>query len=206
MADIENYVKKLLFSCKTGVVAKKGRSRMIDIGKIEKTQLICIGLFCLALSCFDQKANAQQPATKSGAVAQPIDRNLAKKPVFARPSSVLLGRSLGMSAGILGIGGVILLVHRLISRNPQGRSLQRMNVNELTRGEVLQRIMLNSRQSVYVLRIGGRVMVVGTGSQDAPQLLSEWPVEDTTGDQSAETDDLSDQELPRIIGREESVA
>jgi flagellar biogenesis protein FliO len=81
-----------------------------------------------------------------------------------------------------------------------------MNVNELTRGEVLQRIMLNSRQSVYVLRIGGRVMVVGTGSQDAPQLLSEWPFEDTTGDQSAETDDLSDQELPRIIGREESVA
>lgn len=105
-----------------------------------------------------------------------------------KPASELIGQSLGLSASILAIGAVLLIA----GRHYQSRMTRSGRLGAIAgpsdRPQVTGRIRLTPRQSVHVVRVGGRVLVLGTGPQGSPELLTEWQAD-------AESQDLTIQEL-----------
>lgn len=91
-----------------------------------------------------------------------------------KPATELIGQSLGLSASILAIGAVLLIA----GRHYQSRLVQSGRLSPVSghsdRPQVTGRIRLTPRQSVHVVRVGGRVLVLGTGPQGSPELLTEW--------------------------------
>ena len=105
-----------------------------------------------------------------------------------KPATELIGQSLGLSASILAIGAVLLIA----GRHYQSRLVQSGRLGPVAglsdRPQVTGRIRLTPRQSVHVVRVGGRVLVLGTGPQGSPELLTEWQAD-------SESQDLMIQEL-----------
>ena len=60
-------------------------------------------------------------------------------------------------------------------RVDEGRALQRRFAPRPGAGalQVISRVGLSPKHTVYLLRAGGRVLLVGTGPQGAPSLISE---------------------------------
>lgn len=108
-----------------------------------------------------------------------------------RPATELLGRSLGLTAGVLAVGAVLLVA----SRKYTSRLLPEQGLGPThaaaQRPRVTGRVRLTPRQTVHVLAIGQRVLVLGTGPQGAPELLTEWSLE-TYDSQNIPPDDLMD--------------
>jgi len=108
-----------------------------------------------------------------------------------KPASELIGQSLGLSASILAIGAVLLIA----GRHYQSRLVQSGRLSPVSghsdRPQVTGRIRLTPRQSVHVVRVGGRVLVLGTGPQGSPELLTEWQAD-------SESQSLMDQQLNHI--------
>ena len=116
----------------------------------------------LMLAC--TSALAQSPVvTKAD---KPTRSSAAGAP---RPSSAMLERSLGWSAGVLAIGAVAVIVSRKMAR-PAG------SIGDVPgdRARVMSRVQLTPRQAVHVVRIGQRTLVIGTGAQGSPVALAEW--------------------------------
>lgn len=86
-----------------------------------------------------------------------------------RPSSAMLERSLGWSAGVLALGAVAVIVSRKFAR-PAGS----IGDDPGERARVMSRVQLTPRQAVHVVRIGQRTLVIGTGPQGSPVALAEW--------------------------------
>ena len=83
---------------------------------------------------------------------------------------------LGMSltAVLLAVAGGVVFVGRRLAPRPGAGGLQ-----------VVSRVSLSPKHTVYLLRAGGRVLLVGTGPQGAPALISELdempPIEPAPG-------------------------
>jgi flagellar biogenesis protein FliO len=109
----------------------------------------------------------------SNVIAQDAPARRINAPA-TKPASALISQSLGLSASILAIGAVLLIA----GRHYQSRLIKSGRpgpVNDLSdRPQVTGRIRLTPRQSVHVVRVGGRVLVLGTGPQGSPELLTEW--------------------------------
>ena len=103
-----------------------------------------------------------------------------------RPSSAMLERSLGWSAGVLAIGAVAVIISRKFAR-PAG------SIGEATgeRARIMSRVQLTSRQAVHVVRIGQRTLVIGTGPQGSPVALAEWMSDPAKADATEFTARLS---------------
>lgn len=110
---------------------------------------------------------AQSPAVTK---AQGVDKSTRSSAAGApRPSSAMLERSLGWSAGVLAIGAVAVIVSRKIAR-PDGTTGDAPG----ERARVMSRVQLTPRQAVHVVRIGQRTLIIGTGPQGSPVALAEW--------------------------------
>lgn len=125
---------------------------------------------------------AQSPTvTKAQGADKPTRGSAAGAP---RPSSAMLERSLGWSAGVLAIGAVAVIVSRKVAR-PAG------TIGEASddRARVMSRVQLTPRQAVHVVRIGQRTLVIGTGPQGSPVALAEWSSDSAVD--SNNTDDFA---------------
>lgn len=87
----------------------------------------------------------------------------------ARPSSPILQRSLSWTGAVLAAGAVVLIASRRFARNA---GLAEQSSGE--RAKVVSRVSLTPRQSIHVVRIGDRTLVIGTGPQSAPVTLAQW--------------------------------
>ncbi len=140
------------------------RSRMIGSNRISDVRRLLLALIC---ALFVSSASAQQEA--AGTLRR------ASTPAVMKPASELVGQSLGLSASILALGAVLLVASRLYQgRLRNSRWPGQASPASTDRPQVTGRVRLTPRQSVHVLRIGNRVLVLGTGSQGSPELLSEW--------------------------------
>ena len=52
--------------------------------------------------------------------------------------------------------------------------------------QVIGRVSLSPRQSIVLVRVGKRVLLIGTGAQGSPSLLGELPADENDGPSSAE--------------------
>lgn len=144
---------------------------MIGRAKATPTGPLFAAIFWLAgaMPLFAQTT----PAEAENGNAQP-SATVARKAAGPKPSSELLGRSLGLSAGILALGGAILLANRILVRRSPSRLTGQNAENLLDRGEVVQRIRLSGKQTLHVVQFGENVLLIGTGADDAPRLLTQW--------------------------------
>lgn len=138
--------------------------------------LLIIPGFCSA--AFAQESTAGRPATGSPPLPSP-----------GRPSE-LLGRSLSLSAVILATGGVVLLLGRRFQAKGLRLAAQGSAPAHLAhKPRITSRVRLTNRQMVHVMQLGDRVLVLGTGSQDAPVLLAQWnALDDPIGTEFDEND------------------
>ncbi|MFM7591995.1 MAG: flagellar biosynthetic protein FliO [Isosphaeraceae bacterium] len=143
------------------------------IGRARRTQfgLISAAIFWLAGA---MSLQAQTPKAAAEQAGGGVVAAASRKAVGPRPSSELLGRSLGLSAGILALGGAVLLANRILVRRPPGRLTGQRTENVTDRGEVVQRIRLTGKQTLHVVQFGESVLLIGTGADDTPQLLTQW--------------------------------
>jgi len=124
-----------------------------------------------------------QPLNRSAAAPTPtsagaIDDRSPSRAEGSRPSRSLLLRRLlsaaraggsdGWYMGMAGItlalavcGGVVAVARRFSSQGAAGAI------------RVVSRVSLSPKHTVYLLRVGRRVLLVGAGSQGAPSLISE---------------------------------
>lgn len=130
-------------------------------------QTLMLGVIgCAVMAC---KLKAEEPAKPGPARAM-----MTAQP---RPATELLGRSLGLTAAILAVGGVALAASRKISPNLIPDKYLKQTLLEHERPRVTGRVRLTPRQTVHTVSIGDRILVLGTGPQGAPELLTEWVVE-----------------------------
>ena len=122
---------------------------------------------------------------------------VARKAAGPRPSSELLGRSLGLSAGILALGGAILLANRILIRRSPGRPTGQKAENLTDRGEVVQRIRLSGKQMLHVVQFGENMLLIGTGADDAPRLLTQWSALAEAGEVADEISGVNLLTIPR---------
>ena len=99
-----------------------------------------------------------------------------------KPASELIGQSLGLSAFILAIGAVLLIAGRRYQSRLARSGRPGTVAGASDRPQVTGRIRLTPRQSVHVVRVGGRVLVLGTGPQGSPELLTEWQADSDSED------------------------
>ena len=136
----------------------------------------------MACALAHQPLAAQDMATS--AISKPYN-------LKARPATELLGRSLGLTAGVLAIGAVALVLSRKYSSKLLSEHALGQKTSHGQRPRITGRVRLTPRQTVHVLNIGQRVLVIGTGPQGAPELLTEWAV-DPDESQEFITDELSE--------------
>lgn len=142
-----------------------------------------------ALCSFSIVFACAPPATVLGAEEAATSQTAKPYNTQPRPATELLGRSLGLTAGVLAVGAVLLMA----SRKYTSRLLPEQGLGPThaaaQRPRVTGRVRLTPRQTVHVLAIGQRVLVLGTGPQGAPELLTEWSLE-TYDSQNISPDDL----------------
>lgn len=148
---------------------------------------------CAVMAC---NASAEEPAKPSPARAM-----MAAQP---RPATELLGRSLGLTAAILAVGGVVLAASRKISPNFIPDRYLKHTFAEHQHPRVTGRVRLTPRQTVHTVSIGDRVLVLGTGPQGAPELLTEWVVEKETPE--ADQEEISENQPAGALKLAEAAA
>jgi flagellar biogenesis protein FliO len=115
------------------------------------------------------RASAARPASS------PWLSRLSRKPPGAGSDSwwLIMG---GMALALAVWGGVTILSRRFAPRGASGAF------------QVVGRVSLSPKHTVYLLRVGQRVLLVGTGPQGAPSLLGELDdfAEPSPSPQSAE--------------------
>lgn len=155
---------------------KRGTSELTSIScRWIAAWLLIIPGFCCA--AFAQESTAGRPA----AVRTPL-------PSPGRPSE-MLGRSLSLSAVILATGGVVLLLGRRFQAKGLRLAQGSAPAHLAHKPRITSRVRLTNRQMVHVMQLGDRVLVLGTGSQDAPVLLAQWnALDDPIGTEFDEND------------------
>jgi len=112
------------------------------------------------------------PDRVSHASRSPFYQRLAKSDRAQGSESWYLG--MAVIAVLLALGGGLAAAARRLSPRSGAAGLQ-----------VVSRVSLSPKHSVYLLRAGTRVLLVGTGPQGAPALISELdeipPLEPATG-------------------------
>lgn len=161
------------------------------IGLLQKFRISCHYWHYVLIAC----ALATRPLA-----AQETPNSSPATPYISqpRPATELLGRSLGLTAAVLTIGAVVLIFSRKYASNLLSNSMlnEKLIVDE--RPRITGRVRLTPRQTVHVLAIGQRVLVLGTGPQGAPELLTEWTTESDDAQPIAESD-LEEQDQPQAL-------
>jgi flagellar protein FliO/FliZ len=129
--------------------------------------------FALALGpwtpAFGGDADADSSAEQSSPLRRPVPLQGTPRPAFAgRPAEGAGGWWLGtagvaLALALCGWGSIAARKYRPSPR--PGASALAMRV--------IGRTSLSPRHSVYLLEVGGRVLIVGAGAQGAPTLLGE---------------------------------
>jgi flagellar protein FliO/FliZ len=116
----------------------------------------------------DSPAHADSPAAREGPEPRPMtDRPTSKWPyrVSRTAPAEGLDRSwwglAGITAALAVSGGIYAACRRFLPPGAAGAV------------QVVGRMSLSPKHSVYVLRVGRRVLLVGTGPQGAPSLITE---------------------------------
>ncbi len=115
---------------------------------------------------------SREPDRLSHASRSPFFKRLAKSDRAQGSESWYLG--MAVIALLLALGGGLAAAARRLSPRSGAAGLQ-----------VVSRVSLSPKHAVYLLRAGTRVLLVGTGPQGAPALISELdeipPLEPATG-------------------------
>ena len=109
-------------------------------------------------------ARAQTSGASRRPVARPEGASTTRgaAPAGVSTSGWWVGTA-GAALALAACGWASLAARRLLPRRPDGASSVR----------VVGRTCLSPKHSVYLLDVGGRVLIVGTGPQGAPSLLGE---------------------------------
>jgi flagellar protein FliO/FliZ len=104
-------------------------------------------------------------------------------PIPPREGGRISGTNGGAGTWWLGTAGIALALAAVGAISVAARRAQ-----QATGGpghfEVVAKVHLNPRHTVYLLRAGERVFIIGTGTQGSPALLGEWteaPAESRNG-------------------------
>jgi flagellar biogenesis protein FliO len=128
-----------------------------------------------------------QKGEATGAAAEPdsirVPRPSNERPLFAHGvrASDLPARSPGSAAWWLGSTGIALALAICGAACAAGRKYWPQSSTGLVR--VVGRVSLSPRQSIYLVRAGRRVILVGAGGQGAPTLLGELSESEQNDDQ-----------------------
>jgi flagellar protein FliO/FliZ len=113
---------------------------------------------------FDPLARAETPAPQRRPVARAEGGSTSRNPRSegVSTSGWWMGTA-GMALALAACGWASLAARRFLPKRATAASSLR----------VVGRTSLSPKHSVYLLDVGGRVLIVGTGSQGAPSLLGE---------------------------------
>ena len=94
----------------------------------------------------------------------------ARHPIAPAPPDT---RTAGSSGGVwLGTAGIAVILASFGAIRLGARSLRPGDAGPL---RVIGRVSLSPRHSVYLLKVGDRVLILGAGGQGPPSLLGELP-------------------------------
>ncbi len=121
-------------------------------------------------------ASGTQPAR--GEDHRPPTAAIAGHPI-QRPDPSTRSAVKSASGWWLGPAGVVLLLGVVASASWAARRYQLLPAREAGWLEVVGRVPLSPRHTVYAVRAGDRMLIVGTGAGGAPTLLANWPGSET---------------------------
>jgi flagellar protein FliO/FliZ len=149
---------------------------------------LALGLVLAAGVVPGPHARGQAPATPRRPVARAEDAS-ASVSRSAHPQASSSGAwwvgTAGMALALAACGWASLAARRFLPGRPAGASSVR----------VVSRTSLSPRHSVYLLDVGGRVLIVGTGPQGAPSLLGEMASEEGNDSPSGRSVELAGRRL-----------
>ena len=133
---------------------------------------ILLGLAFLSLSI--QTARAAPPADRvalAGDIAAPRVHSPIRRPTES--NSARNGN--GTGGWWLSTAGIVVVLAALGGGSLAAKRLKLVPGREGAALEVVGRTFLTPKHAVYLVRAGGRTLLIGTGPQGAPSLLGELP-------------------------------
>ncbi|MFM1802863.1 MAG: hypothetical protein RJA81_2215 [Planctomycetota bacterium] len=117
---------------------------------------------------------------------QQVDRLSTNRPVSTKAvtrslPTDSLAKSVGLSAAVLVIGGVVILIGRKAAELKVAKRVSGNFAFDEHKPKITGRLRLTNRQMIHLMEVGERVLVLGTGESGAPVLLTQWQ----SGQQSA---------------------
>lgn len=132
---------------------------------------ILLGLACV--SCVVVAAKADDEPAKV-ALSSPTDITLDGTPI-QRPESLNTSRANGSHSGgwWFSTAGIVLILAILGGGSLAAKRWRLIPGSESGALEIVGRTFLTPKHAVYLVRAGGRTLLIGTGPQGAPSLLGE---------------------------------
>jgi len=133
---------------------------------MRRTRLLCLAIAGTSLAIAPARALADRdPPAASIQPPSPyfkdrLNQGRAESASSSSPAGWWLGPA-GIAAALAVFGGVSLAQKRFLPHRDSGPI------------QVVGRASLSPRQSVYLVRVGGRVLILGSGSQGPPSALGE---------------------------------
>lgn len=149
------------------------------IGYAKIPSLTLTACLAAALACTDVAAQ-NEPQTSGTRRTSEKARTSVSSTMPNRPTALLMERSMGWTSAILAVGAVVLIASKRMRR-----SIGADFCNPEDTPRVLSRVRLTPKQAIHVVRIKDRILLIGTGAQDTPKLLSEWAAPDERVDQDS---------------------
>jgi flagellar biogenesis protein FliO len=134
--------------------------------------LVSLALLSPSIGVTRAEGPAERVALAGDAAAQ------RDQPPFRRPTANAHVRG-GKSSGgwWFSTAGIVAVLAVLGGGSLAAKRWKLVPGRETAALEIVGRTFLTSRQAVYLVRAGGRTLLIGTGPQGAPSLLGELPRE-----------------------------
>jgi flagellar protein FliO/FliZ len=125
--------------------------------------VLTLGFAADALVLMTTRARADATSNRATADNDRQNRFAGRLSTAVRPggSDLWTMAMIGITLTLAACGGIVAAGRRLLPQGP-GAGMQ-----------VVGRVSLSPKQTVYMLRVGQRVLLVGVGPQGAPTLISE---------------------------------
>lgn len=156
--------------------------------------LICLTAWLCLCSSVSRAAMTEIPEQQVDRLS--TDRPVSTKPVTRSLPTDSLAKSVGLSAAVLVIGGVVILMGRKAAELKVAKRVSGNFAIDEHKPKITGRLRLTNRQMIHLMEVGERVLVLGTGETGAPVLLTQWQSGQTsansTTDQSGLSEDMSE--------------
>jgi len=170
---------RLTLSRGTISLPTRGRTFRAATGLLRKdremrtARAILLGLAFLSLSI--QTARAAPPADRVALAGDIAASQHSHAPIRRPKAGDMTRNGKGTGGWWLSTAGIVLVLAALGGGSVAAKRLKLVPGREAAALEVVGRTFLTPKHAVYLVRAGGRTLLIGTGPQGAPSLLGELP-------------------------------